>query len=182
MILWFLVTCSDNFLSLTNFSSIFVMQDCKKQLGFILGLFFGASLSMQNSPKSPELLSVALCIMYSSWSFSFHITSSLRQRLLCSLHLGSMCYICSLPFLKYKKIPGTWGKQLKYMPTWVRATGNSNLKPARLIGNWPDGSSCKLKGLIIWGSCLESRRDECNILFLVTTVSALGNEEWPGIQ
>ena len=72
---------------------------------FILGLFFRVSLSMQNSPTSAELLSVALCITYSSWSFSFHIASSLRQRLLHSLHLGSTCCICSLPFFKIQKNP-----------------------------------------------------------------------------
>lgn len=79
-------------------------------------------------------------------------------------------HVARLKLAIFKIPPKIPGKQLLSMPTGVRAAGNSVVKPARLTGNWPDGISCKLKGLIIWGSCLESRRDECNIQFLVTTV------------
>lgn len=72
-------------------------------------------------------------------------------------------HVARLKLAIFKIPPKIPGKQLLSMPTGVRAAGNSVVKPARLTGNWPDGSSCKLKGLIIWGSCLESRRDECNI-------------------
>lgn len=148
---------------------------------FTLGLFFRVSLSMQNSPTSAELLSVALCITYSSWSFSFHIASSLRQRLLHSLHLGSTCCICSLPFFKIQKNPRHLRQAAEIHAHMSASYWQLQFKTSQVDWKLARWQLLQAKR-IICGSCLESRRDECSILFLVTTVSALGNEEQPGIQ
>lgn len=70
-----LLTCSDNWLPFLNFIAMFVLQELKNQLGFILGLFFrvsSAKKKQQNkTQKSAELLDLALCIICGSQSSSF---------------------------------------------------------------------------------------------------------------